>query len=106
MDIQQLPDEHRERILAVLVGMNGAFWGLPRKMQVIALLRATRGRDVSNKLIAIAMGVAESFVTKYKQRFQERPETSSHALEGQVPSVRFSIKSKTSSRKKRRPTAP
>ena len=74
MDIQQLPEEHRERILDVLVGMNGAFWHIPRKMQVIALLRAARGRNVSQKLIAIAMGVAESYVTKYKQRFQERPD--------------------------------
>ena len=55
-DIQVLPDEHREKILAVLVAMRGRFWHLPRKLQVVALLRATRGRGVSQKVIAIPMG--------------------------------------------------
>ena len=72
-DIQVLPDEHREKILTVLGAMRGRFWHLPRKLQVVALLRATRGRGVSQKLIAIAMEVADSFVTKYKHRDQERP---------------------------------
>ena len=72
-DIQVLPEEQRERILAVLVAMRARFWHLPRKLQVVALLRATRGRGVSQKVIAVAMGVANSYVTKYKQRDQERP---------------------------------
>ena len=55
-DIQVLPDEHREKILAVLVAMRGRFWHLPRKLQVVALLRATRGRGLSQKVIAITMG--------------------------------------------------
>ena len=56
-DIQVLPDEHREKILAVLVAMRCRFWRLPMKIQVVALLRATRGRGVSQKVIEIAMGL-------------------------------------------------
>ena len=71
--VHELPEAKQTRVLGVLTAMNGAFWRLPRKQQDVALLRVTKGVWVTQEDIAVVMGVAPSFVTKYKQRFQERP---------------------------------
>ena len=71
--VHELPEEKQATMEDVLNAMNEAFWRLPRKLQVIVLLRATMEMKVTQDDIATVMGVVPSFVTKYKQRFQERP---------------------------------
>ena len=71
--VHELAKAKQATIEAILNGTDEAFWRLPRKLQVIVLLRATREMKVSQSDIATVMGVVPSFVTKYKQRFQERP---------------------------------
>ena len=41
--VHELPEVKQARMEDVLNAMNEAFWILPRKLQVIVLLRATRG---------------------------------------------------------------
>ena len=104
--VHELSEENQARMEDVLNAMNEDFWRLPRKLQVIVLLRATREMKVSQSDIATVIGVAPSFMTKYKQRFQEHPNDMFPRPGRPSPIGKVSAKLRTLSRTRLRPTAP
>ena len=71
----QLPEPKQSRMVSLLdVFDNGDFWCLPRKVQSVMLLQRRKAFKLSQKVIAILMGVAPSTMCKYKYDFLEYPE--------------------------------
>ena len=71
----QLPEPKQSRMVSLLDEFdNGDFWRLPRKVQTVMLLQRREEFNLSQKDIAILMGVAPSSVCKYKYDFLEHPE--------------------------------
>ena len=71
----QLPEPNQTRVISLIDAVeNEAFWNLPRKLQVHALLEHRKAFQVSQKDIAVVMGVSPSTVSKYKWDFIQHPD--------------------------------
>ena len=71
----QVPEPKQSRMVSLLDEFdNGDFWRLPRKVHSVMLLHRREEYNLSQKDIAILMGVAPSSMCKYKHDFLEHPE--------------------------------
>ena len=71
----ELPEPNQATVISLLeVVENDNFWRIPRKMQVLALLQHRKAFEVTQRDIAVIMGVTPSSASKYKYDNLEHPD--------------------------------